>query len=439
MVIKSTSEESMLRDIQETFDRLRFVNMKLNLKKCSFGVEEGPFLGHLITKQGIRANPSKVKAVTNLEPPRTLKDVQSLNEKLAVLRQFLSKGVEKSFPFFKTLMSCTDKKTIQWTEDAERALRRMKELKEILPTLTVLIKGEVLVMYLAVSIESISVTLLARRENRQVPIYFVSRVLQGAELNYPELEKLILALAHVEQFLSDHYITHVTPPAYTPPPPFLATIEPLDTLLMGDMVISTTHTKENDEFIKSSVDDFVPIPKVTVVTSVSIDLECGMPIDTTPSPYLVVLGDEKINLILRDDLNTLLTGDREIDFNPSRDIEELECLLANDPVPVPRVFDEPLGNTDSMSRSIETSDLILEELTTEIGLNDSIPTEIDDGYYDSEGDILYFEQLLNEDTSSDLSPAVLPSESSLLVPPLPNIKQTCLREVEIFNPFFSLT
>ncbi|GJX73882.1 hypothetical protein Tco_0312477, partial [Tanacetum coccineum] len=231
-----------------------------------------------------------------------------------------------------------------------------------------------------------------------------------------------------EQFLSDHYITHVTPPAYIPPPPFLATIEPLDTLLMGDRVISTTHTKENDEFIKSSVDDFVPIPKVTVVTSVSIDLECGMPIDTTPSPYLVVLGDEKINLILRDDLNTLLTGDREIDFNPSRDIEELEYLLANDPVPVPRVFDEPLGNTDSMSRSIETSDLILEELTTEIGLNDSIPTEIDDGYYDSEGDILYFEQLLNEDTSSDLSPAVLPSESSLLVPPLPNIKQTCLRD-----------
>ncbi|GJZ25317.1 reverse transcriptase domain-containing protein [Tanacetum coccineum] len=94
-------------------------------KKCSFGVEEGPFLGHLLTKQGIRANPSKVKAVTNLEPLRTLKDVQSLNGKLAVLRQFLSKGAEKSFSFFKTLMSCTDKKTIQWTEDAERDLQRM--------------------------------------------------------------------------------------------------------------------------------------------------------------------------------------------------------------------------------------------------------------------------------------------------------------------------
>nr|GEY22344.1 reverse transcriptase domain-containing protein [Tanacetum cinerariifolium] len=33
--------------------------MKLNTKKCSFGVEDGPFLGHLITKQEMRANPSK--------------------------------------------------------------------------------------------------------------------------------------------------------------------------------------------------------------------------------------------------------------------------------------------------------------------------------------------------------------------------------------------
>ncbi|GJS87744.1 reverse transcriptase domain-containing protein [Tanacetum coccineum] len=121
MVIKSTSEEDMQKDIQETFERFWSINMKLNPKKCSFGVEEGPFLGHLITKQGIRANPSKFKAVTDLEPPRTLKDVQSLNRKLAALSRFLSKGTEKSLPFFKMLKSCTDKRTIQWTMDVEEA------------------------------------------------------------------------------------------------------------------------------------------------------------------------------------------------------------------------------------------------------------------------------------------------------------------------------
>ncbi|GJV88579.1 putative reverse transcriptase domain-containing protein [Tanacetum coccineum] len=89
---------------------------------------------------------------------------------------------------------------------------------------------------------------------------------------------------------------------------------------------------------------------------------------------------------------------------------------------IPNFFNQPPQhqyetyscNFDSMSRSIKTSDLILEELTTKIGQDDSIPTEIDNGYYDSE-------------------------ESSLLVPPLPNIKQTYLREVERFDHFFSLT
>ncbi|GJR41733.1 retrovirus-related pol polyprotein from transposon TNT 1-94 [Tanacetum coccineum] len=51
-------------------------------------------------------------------------------------------------------------------------------------------------------------------------------------------------------------------------------------------------------------------------------------------------------------LHTLSTGDREIDFNPVRDIDELERLLADDPVPVPRVFDEPLVTPLPASKQI---------------------------------------------------------------------------------------
>ncbi|GKE73115.1 hypothetical protein Tco_1535156 [Tanacetum coccineum] len=56
------------------------------------------------------------------------------------------------------------------------------------------------------------------------------------------------------------------------------TKEPLDTLLIGDEVINTTPERENDEFIKSSVDDLVPIPRESEVTLVYDDLECDMPI-----------------------------------------------------------------------------------------------------------------------------------------------------------------
>ncbi|GKC36011.1 hypothetical protein Tco_1048395, partial [Tanacetum coccineum] len=75
------------------------------------------------------------------------------------------------------------------------------------------------------------------------------------------------------------------------------------------------------------------------VTSDS-NLECSMPLDSPPSPRLDVLGDRKVDIDLPfgEHLDTLLMGDREINFNPS-DIE------TND-LPVPRVFDEPLGNSD---------------------------------------------------------------------------------------------
>ncbi|GKG24839.1 hypothetical protein Tco_0395467, partial [Tanacetum coccineum] len=55
-----------------------------------------------------------------------------------------------------------------------------------------------------------------------------------------------------EQILRQHYTAYVTPPplSYTPPHPFLTTMEPTDTLLMGDEVVSTTPARENDVFYK---------------------------------------------------------------------------------------------------------------------------------------------------------------------------------------------
>nr|GEZ32723.1 hypothetical protein [Tanacetum cinerariifolium] len=113
-------------------------------------------------------------------------------------------------------------------------------------------------------------------------------------------------------------------------------MEPLDTFLMRDEVISTIPERVNDEFIKSSVDDLVPIPRESELTLDSNDLECSMPIDP-PLPCTNVLGDSivDIDLLLGEHLDTLLK-DKEIDFNPIKDIEELEWLLADDPIPVPK-------------------------------------------------------------------------------------------------------
>ncbi|GJR21898.1 reverse transcriptase domain-containing protein [Tanacetum coccineum] len=107
MVIKSKTKQEMIMDIAETFNNLRKVNMKLNPKKCSFGVNEGKFFSDMVTSEGIRANPKKTKAVANMQSPKTLKETQSLSGKLAALNRFLSKSAERALPFFKTLKNIT--------------------------------------------------------------------------------------------------------------------------------------------------------------------------------------------------------------------------------------------------------------------------------------------------------------------------------------------
>ncbi|GJT53182.1 reverse transcriptase domain-containing protein [Tanacetum coccineum] len=76
MVIKSNNEKILIEDTAETFDNLWRINMKLNPKKCSFGVEEGKFLRYMVTSEGIRANPKKTKAIADMQSPRTLKDAE---------------------------------------------------------------------------------------------------------------------------------------------------------------------------------------------------------------------------------------------------------------------------------------------------------------------------------------------------------------------------
>ncbi|GJW21077.1 reverse transcriptase domain-containing protein [Tanacetum coccineum] len=153
--------------------------------------EEGkePFWGTKWTR-------TDLEYVLHLPSPKCLKDVQKLNGKLASLNRFLSKSAEKSLPFFKTLKKCTKKSDFQWTAEAEMAFKQMKQLIVELPMLVEPKEKEELIMYLAAVKEAISAVLMTERDGRQVPIYFVSRALQGPEINYTPMEKLILALVN---------------------------------------------------------------------------------------------------------------------------------------------------------------------------------------------------------------------------------------------------
>ena len=89
-------------------------NMKLNSSKFVFGVTAGKFLGFMVSQRGIKVNPEKVRAIMELAPPKTVKEVQSLNGKIAALNRFLLRAMEKCLPFFRTL-----KKSFEWMDECQ--------------------------------------------------------------------------------------------------------------------------------------------------------------------------------------------------------------------------------------------------------------------------------------------------------------------------------
>ncbi|KAK9064300.1 hypothetical protein SSX86_015680 [Deinandra increscens subsp. villosa] len=205
LVIKSHTEADMLRDIEETFGRLREVNMKLNPAKCSFGMKQGKFLGHIVVGKDIIANPDKVQAIRQMKPPQSLEELQRLNGRLAALHRFISKSAEKSMPFFKTLKQFTETKQFLWSEEADRAFEDLKQALSQLTPVTAPDTGEDVVLYLSVGNNAISSVLCAERRDKQVPIYFVSRAMKDAETRYTKLEKLLLTLLHTARRLRRYF------------------------------------------------------------------------------------------------------------------------------------------------------------------------------------------------------------------------------------------
>ena len=116
MLMKSQDEEKHLDDLQETFDTLRQYNMRLNPSKCAFGVSSEKLLGFMVLHKGIETNPDKIQAILNMEPPRNIKEVQSLTGRVATLNRFVSKATDKCLPFFKVL-----KKAFEWTDKCQKA------------------------------------------------------------------------------------------------------------------------------------------------------------------------------------------------------------------------------------------------------------------------------------------------------------------------------
>ena len=81
------------------------------------------FLGFMVSQRGIEVNPEKVRVIIELEPPRTVKEMQSLNGKITALNRFVSKATDKCLPFFRTL-----RKSFEWMDECQMAFENLRHI-----------------------------------------------------------------------------------------------------------------------------------------------------------------------------------------------------------------------------------------------------------------------------------------------------------------------
>jgi hypothetical protein len=75
VVVKSGSIEGHLGDVQQVLERTRRVGLKMNPKKCAFGVSAGQFLGFLVHERRIEIDLKSQETVKTMVPPTTRKEL----------------------------------------------------------------------------------------------------------------------------------------------------------------------------------------------------------------------------------------------------------------------------------------------------------------------------------------------------------------------------
>nr|GEW11754.1 reverse transcriptase domain-containing protein [Tanacetum cinerariifolium] len=164
-----------LKNVGATYQRLVDKAFDNKIGRNIEVAAEGVFLGYVVTPEGIKLCHDKTASVLQLSSPWTIKEVQSLNGKLASLNRFLSKSAKKSLPLFKTLKKCIKKSDFHWTTEAEQAFKQLKQHLSELPLMVAPKPTEELI---------------------------------GPELNFTPMEKLVLSLVFAAKRLRRYFQAH---------------------------------------------------------------------------------------------------------------------------------------------------------------------------------------------------------------------------------------
>ena len=204
MIVKSQGGADHLAALQRFFERIRQFRLRLNPKKCSFGVTSGKLLGHIVSERGIEVDPEKTKAILDMPAPRTEKEIRGFLGRLQYISRFIARLTDICEPIFRLLRK--NQPTV-WNDDCQCAFEKIKECLLSPPVLVPPTPGRPLLLYLSVSDIALGCMLAQLDDSgKERAIYYLSKRMLEYECKYIMIERLCLALVWATRRLR-HYVT----------------------------------------------------------------------------------------------------------------------------------------------------------------------------------------------------------------------------------------
>ena len=89
MIVKSHDRADHLASLKRFIQRIRCFRLRLNPKKCTFGVTYGKLLGYMISEIGIKPDPDKIIVILDISPPHTETEIQGFLGRLQYISRFI--------------------------------------------------------------------------------------------------------------------------------------------------------------------------------------------------------------------------------------------------------------------------------------------------------------------------------------------------------------
>ncbi|GFX68209.1 retrovirus-related Pol polyprotein from transposon 17.6 [Trichonephila clavipes] len=190
IVFSETFEDHLIR-LRLVLKCLQEAGLKLNSKKCLFAAQEVKILGHLVSSNGVRPDPDKIKAVRNFPTPKNIHDIRSFLGLCSYFRRFIKGFCYLAEPLQSLLKSGVE---FHWGPEEVEAFNSLKKALTSDPVLGMYDERASTEIHTDASGYGIGAVLVQIQNNVEKVIAYASRTLTKAEKNYSTTERECLAI-----------------------------------------------------------------------------------------------------------------------------------------------------------------------------------------------------------------------------------------------------